>query len=345
MSMKRGDSRRPRIAVTIGDINGIGPEIILRTIGLFAENRPPADLIVISPPEVVRFWNQRLHLLSPAVERSVLDRGETTTGVSLVEPDLAGEAHIAPGIPSPESGRVAGQAIIKAHELVASGAVDAIVTAPISKQALHAAGFDYPGHTEFLASLAGVTTPVMMLAAGTFRIALITTHMALHDVPASLSAKKIVSVLAILHDELRRRFAIKRPRIAVTALNPHAGEGGAFGDEEQRIIAPAIEEAKSRGIDVSGPFAADALFARMQDREAYDVYVAMYHDQGLIPLKMRAQGRGVNYTCGLPFIRTSPDHGTAYDIAGQGKASPASFVEAINFALERIDSSEQGSGI
>ena len=202
----------------------------------------------------------------------------------------------------------------------------------LAKELLHRAGYPFVGQTELLAHLSRTKRFAMMLAGGPLRVALVTTHAPLRNVAKLVTTRKIVEVIE-LSDEICRRFGIRRPRIAVAGLNPHAGEGGLLGAEEQRIIAPAVKRAARRGITVSGPYSADTLFYRAAHGQ-FDAVVAMYHDQGLAPLKMIAFDSGVNLTLGLPFIRTSPDHGTAFDIAGKGIANPASMIAAINFAAK-----------
>jgi 4-hydroxythreonine-4-phosphate dehydrogenase len=213
------------------------------------------------------------------------------------------------------------------------GDLAAIVTAPLSKKALNHAGYNYPGMTELLADRTGTRNYAMMLIGGDFRVALVTTHCALSEVPGCLSTEQVLAKIEVIHNDLQRRFGIPEPRIAVCALNPHRGEGGLFGREELDIIDPAIALARASGINVTGAHPADALFARHRE-DKYDAYLAMYHDQGLIPLKVLHFGRSVNYTAGLPFIRTSPDHGTAFDIAGKGVANESSMVEAIRLASQ-----------
>ena len=209
--------------------------------------------------------------------------------------------------------------------------MDAIVTAPINKEAINLAGFDYSGHTELLAELTNTKNFAMMLVGGVLRIVLVTTHIALKDVSKNLSAKKIYSKIKIAYHSLQNLWKIAKPKIAVCALNPHCGEGGLFGNEEETIITPAVNNAKKLGINAVGPLAADTLFVRAKDGE-YDAVVCMYHDQGLIPLKMHSFGKGVNITLGLPIIRTSVDHGTAFNIAGKGIADEGSMIEAIRVA-------------
>jgi 4-hydroxythreonine-4-phosphate dehydrogenase len=227
--------------------------------------------------------------------------------------------------------------VIEAIEAAArdclAGELDAMVTAPISKEVLARSGFRHPGHTEFLEEIAGRGRAVMLLVGGELRVALATIHCALREVPERLSTEGIHAVLSVVHGDLGERFGIERPRIAVCALNPHAGEGGRFGDEEKRVIGPAVEAARADGVDARGPFAADSLFARAV-RGEFDAVLGMYHDQALGPLKLHAFGRAVNVTLGLPILRTSVDHGTAFDIAGRGEADADSMIEAVRLALE-----------
>ncbi|MEC7256724.1 MAG: 4-hydroxythreonine-4-phosphate dehydrogenase PdxA, partial [Pseudomonadota bacterium] len=223
-------------------------------------------------------------------------------------------------------------AIERGVALVQSGACSAICTAPIHKKALiDGAGFAYPGHTEFLAALAGVDRVVMMLASDQLRVVPATIHIALAEVPHRLTPDVLRDTIRITHDGLRARFGIAAPRIAVAGLNPHAGEGGAMGQEELTWIAPLIDEMRAEGLDISGPRPADTMF-HAAARAGYDAAIAMYHDQALIPIKTLDFDRGVNVTLGLPFVRTSPDHGTAFDIAGQGVANPTSLIEALKLA-------------
>jgi 4-hydroxythreonine-4-phosphate dehydrogenase len=220
--------------------------------------------------------------------------------------------------------------ICEAASLCLSGGADGMATAPISKEAMNKAGHRYPGHTELLAALAGAERVVMMLAGSRLRVSLVTIHEALADVPPLVTYERVLETIRITHRDVNRYF-VRNPRIAVLALNPHCGEGGMFGDEETRIIAPAIRAACMEGIDAVGPLSADTLFHFAAQGE-YDVVVCMYHDQGLIPLKLLHFDDGVNVTLGLPIIRTSVDHGTAYDLAGTGRASAESMKAAIRMA-------------
>jgi 4-hydroxythreonine-4-phosphate dehydrogenase len=244
--------------------------------------------------------------------------GEVVTG----RPDLAAMAAVK-------------QSIETAVSLVRGGEARAVVTNPISKSLLYQTGFTFPGHTEYLAALASDSDtpllPVMMLAAGPFRVVPVTIHIPLKDVPAKLTKELLLATIKTTDKDLRRYFGIARPRLAISGLNPHAGEDGSLGREEIDVIAPAIEAARAEGLDVTGPHPADTLFHETA-RAHYDAALCMYHDQALVPFKTLAFEEGVNVTLGLPFVRTSPDHGTAFDIAGTGKANPRSLIEALRLA-------------
>lgn len=248
-------------------------------------------------------------------------------------PATMASAAVTTGVPS----KATAEAVISCIEAAALACMRneaaGIVTAPIEKAVLRDSGFDFPGHTEFLAAVAGVPRVVMMLASAELRVALLTTHMALKDVPGALNIEEIAADLKTTWRDLKRRFGIAEPRMALCGLNPHAGEQGHFGDEEQRILKPAIELARESGIDIDGPLPADTLFSP-QPREKYDAIVCCYHDQGLIPIKTLSFGDAVNVTLGLPFIRTSVDHGTALDRAGSGNLSYSSLMFAISMAAD-----------
>jgi 4-hydroxythreonine-4-phosphate dehydrogenase len=317
------------IAVTIGDVNGIGPEVALKALAQTPWLRA-FRVALVGPETGWRFWQNylRINLPLPRID----DLKEWPEGIPIVVLDEAPEpSDIQIGALSIAAGKIAGNALRRAIELGRAGKVHAIVTAPVSKHALHLAGFHYPGQTELLAEGLGASEFAMMLVAENFRVALVTTHLPLRHVTAAISTDLIVRRLRVLQNDLTTRFVISSPRLAVTGLNPHAGEGGLLGDEEKNIITPAIAQARAEGINAEGPFSADALFGQYK-KNNFDAYLAMYHDQGLIPLKMFGFGRAVNYTAGLPVIRTSPDHGTAFDIAGKNLADPASMVEALRLA-------------
>jgi 4-hydroxythreonine-4-phosphate dehydrogenase len=237
-----------------------------------------------------------------------------------------------PGDPDPANAPAVVDSIRRATELALAGRVSGVVTIPINKAALYAAGFSHPGHTEFLAALTGVAgREVMMLASPMLRVVPVTVHVSLRDAIAQLTTARIVAAARTTAEALRRDFGIAAPRLAVAGLNPHAGEGGALGAEDGAIVAPAIEALRAEGIDASGPWPPDTMFTEAA-RARYDAAMCMYHDQGLIPLKTLDMAGGVNVTLGLPIVRTSPDHGTAYDIAGRGIADPASLIAAIRMA-------------
>ncbi len=328
-----------RIGITIGDVNGIGPEIILKSL---SGRKWPDEtrFVVIDPAHLLPPWAK---ILGVSIENWVQVRNfekiEQSRGQYFIysEPEKFAGVGLRIGEATTASGRVAARAIELAVELCLQEKIDAMVTAPISKFAVRRAGYDFAGHTEFLAHLCGVSRPVMLLLAGHFRVAIATRHLPVARVAASLTREMLWATLKTLDGELKHRFGISQPHIAVTGLNPHAGEQGEIGDEEIRIIQPVIKKATQTHMRVSGPFPADALFSRIMKKTQYDAFLAMYHDQGLIPLKMMAGGHGVNYTCGLPLVRTSPDHGTAFDIAGKNLADPSSMVEAIELALQLVE--------
>ncbi|AOL95356.1 4-hydroxythreonine-4-phosphate dehydrogenase PdxA [Porphyrobacter sp. LM 6] len=322
------------LAITLGDPAGIGPEVILGAwMRLRAERRePPA--FVVGGPGLLRGIAEKLALDCPIVP--IADPSEAMFASAVGLPVLAlldGPWH--PARPSPDGARLALASLQWGAKCALAGAAAGLVTAPVAKGALAAIGWDYPGQTEFLADACGkpYRDAVMMLAGPSLRTVPLTVHVALAEVPGLLSADLITHKSRIVAAGLARDFGIAAPRIAIAALNPHAGEGGQFGDEEARIIAPAIAALKAEGIDAFGPVPGDALFMP-RARATYDAALCMYHDQALIPLKALEVDEGVNVTLGLPIIRTSPDHGTAFDIAGQGKADPGAMAAAILMAAE-----------
>lgn len=293
-----------RLAVTLGDPRGIGPEIVEQALraGLDAE-------IVLVGAE-----DQMSGL--PAAERVSVGTWGLGSG------DSSDHARTL------RAGRIAGHAIEAAAKLAVAGSVDAIVTAPANKSALHLAGFPWPGHTEWLAHLAGDVPVAMMLASERLRVVLVTTHVPLRDVPTLLTTEGVVTTGRITMAGLRSWFGVAEPRLAVCALNPHAGEAGAFGDEDGRILAPA-----ARQLGAAGPLPADTVFVRALHGE-FDAVLAPYHDVGMTAIKVASFGEAVNVTLGLPFPRTSPDHGTAFDIAGTGQANPSSMRRALEMAVK-----------
>ncbi len=311
------------IALSIGEPAGIGPEIAVKAWQHLGVRLP---FFIIGDPKHLDGFG------APVV--SITDATDTAEAASRGVPVLpySFPAPAVPGRPNPENAQAVIGAIARGVDLVQRGQAAALTTGPIHKKALQdGANFQYPGHTEYLAHLAGVDRVVMMLAADPLRVVPVTIHIALADVPRALSHDLITTTIRITDMALRQDFRIETPRIAVTGLNPHAGEGGAMGHEEQTIIAPAIAALQAEGMNITGPHPADALF-HAAARTRYDVAVAMYHDQALIPIKTLAFESGVNVTLGLPFIRTSPDHGTAFDIAGKGQAQATSLIAALEFA-------------
>jgi 4-hydroxythreonine-4-phosphate dehydrogenase len=313
--------RRP-LALTMGEPAGIGGEIAAKAWSRRKEGVPP--FFLITDPAVVP--GPAAVIARPAEAPDVFERALPVLPVRLLRPVTIGR-------PDPANAPAVIGAIERAVALVGAGEAAAIVTLPIRKETLYDAGFRHPGHTEFLAELAGGATPAMMLVCPGLRVVPVTIHLALRDALARLTTAAIVAAGRISAAGLMRDFGIAAPRLTVAGLNPHAGEGGALGREEIEIIAPAVARLRADGIAVSGPAPADTLFHE-RARARYDAALCMYHDQALIPLKTIDFDRGVNVTLGLPFVRTSPDHGTALDIAGRGIASPESLVAALRLAAE-----------
>jgi len=308
------------LALTMGDPAGIGPEI---TQAAWAMRRHARPFVVLGDPA--------LYPGCQIVERAADAVAVFAHALPVLPIHLA--APVTPGTPHAANGHAVMLAIERATRLTEAGETAAVVTNPISKATLYGAGFQYPGHTEFLAALTDTALPVMMLASPMLRVVPITIHVSLLEAIRTLSTEIIVQTCRITAAALRRDFAIATPRLALAGLNPHAGEQGAMGDEEARIIAPAMTILAAEGITVLGPFPADTMFTP-RARKGYDVAMGMYHDQVLIPIKTLDMDGGVNVTLGLPIIRTSPDHGTAFDIAGKGVADPSSLLAALDLAAE-----------
>ncbi|MGB7307216.1 MAG: 4-hydroxythreonine-4-phosphate dehydrogenase PdxA [Burkholderiaceae bacterium] len=300
--------------MSIGDPAGIGPEIALKASIRFT---PPT--ILVGDAAVLEETRSRLGMVLPP-----------QVSIQSLAPSPASPA-CQPGLPGAHTGQAAWLAITTAVALVQNGTARAITTAPIAKSALRAAGHQWPGHTELLADLAGGVEVRMMLANPELRVVLVTVHQSLRSALDSLSTELIEQTIRIA-DRSLKKFGITRPRLAVAGVNPHAGEGGLFGEEEIRLVAPAVAAACADGICASGPFAPDTIFMRARGLDEFDAVIAMYHDQGLIPVKYLGIEDGVNVTLGLPFVRTSPDHGTAFDIAGTGTANETSMLAALTMA-------------
>ena len=337
-----GHSLNKPILLTIGEPAGIGPELAIK---LWAEqnNHSVPPFVLMTDPV---FIESRAHLLGTDItvqqwnENWSASKLKQAFSETLLFYPLQHSIEDAPTQLRAQNSPAVIEAIETAVGLVQQGRASAVVTNPINKNALYEAGFKHPGHTEFLGELAkqwgGTYRPVMMLAGPELRTVPATLHIPLKDVPDALDAQELTELMVITAGELKDRFAIPSPRIAVTGLNPHAGEEGTMGSEDRDIILPAIQAAQKAGITVTGPHPADTLFYA-QKRKTYDVVIAMYHDQALLPVKTIAFDETVNITLGLPFIRTSPDHGTALDIAGKGIARPDSLLAALKMACEMAE--------
>jgi 4-hydroxythreonine-4-phosphate dehydrogenase len=335
--MKKG---RPLIAITAGDPAGIGPEIILSALNypeLYSLCKPLiiGDIVIFDEAKKCFGSTMKLKSVSNPSEGSY-DPG----GIDILSVSSLSAGELSWGNPTVRTGKAMVQYITAAADMAVKKEIAAVVTCPINKKAMHMAGYNYNGHTELIAERTGSNDFVMMLAGDRLRVSLVTIHMPICKVPSSISTENILKTIAITANGLYERFGIDSPRIAVAGLNPHAGESGIFGDEEERIIRPAIEMSVKEGHAVSGPYPPDTVFYNAL-KGNYDAVVCMYHDQGLIPFKITHFSDGVNTTLGIPIIRTSVDHGTAYDIAGKGKADPGSLIAAIKMAASQASFSDK----
>ena len=312
---------KPRLLITIGDPNGIGPETVLKTLKNRAITKK-YDLTVIAPLEVLAYYSRLFKYKLNADNFNII-------------PLETGKIKIQPGIISAEAGFISGLAIKMAIELCVSGEYDAIVTAPINKRSLNLGGFKFTGHTEMLTTLSGAKDSCMVMLSDVLNMAFVTTHPPVKNIASLITKKRLASKLQICREVLLNDLALKKPVMALLGLNPHAGDNGQIGDEEQKVIIPAMKEFSAKrsklSVSLKGPYSPDAFFASKKYRN-FEMTLAMYHDQGFIPFKMLAGHKGTNFTAGLSFVRTSPDHGTAFDIAGRGVASEVSLVEAIKWA-------------
>jgi len=334
----------PIIGITMGDPAGIGPEIIIKALsdqGIYGLCIP----VVLGDESVLSHYlknaqNTAIRIKEiPDVEKAEGAPGQIDLiALSRLNPDCA-----IPGKPSKEGGKAMAGYITAAVQMAREGKISGMVTCPINKALLNEAGYMFEGHTQLIAHLTGAGDYVMMLAGERLRVTLVTIHCALKDVPSRINRENILKTIRVTHNALRDDFGIPAPRIAVAALNPHAGEAGMFGTEEEEIISPAVAMAEKEGVNAEGPLPADSLYYKALSGR-FDAVVNMYHDQGLIPLKMLHFSDGVNITLGLPIIRTSVDHGTAYDIAGKGLADPASLKAAIKMAAEMIKNRRKAQG-
>jgi 4-hydroxythreonine-4-phosphate dehydrogenase len=326
--------KKPIIGISCGDINGIGLEIIIKTM---ADNRilDFCTPVVFANNKVLNFYRKSLADINinftSAKELNRINQKQINLYNCWEE-----EVNVNPGILNDIGGKYAIKSLTTAGQALKDNFINGLVTAPLHKSNTQTENFKFTGHTPYLKNLYGVSDVAMFMIAENMRIALLTEHVAITDIAKNITRENIISKLQIINNSLKRDFNISKPRIAVLGLNPHAGDEGLIGKEEEEIIKPAVKEAKQRDIFCFGPYPADAFFARGQ-YEKFDAVLAMYHDQGLIPFKSLAIGEGVNYTAGLPGVRTSPDHGVAFDIAGQGKADESSFREAIYKCIDIIN--------
>ncbi len=326
----------PRVVISMGDPNGIGPEVVVKSLA-DARLRKYVDPVVTGSVAVIEQHVARLGLK----ELSVSAYPDQSGRICVLDVVPNEQPSVEFGKITATAGRLAMMSVEKAVRLCIDGEADAMVTAPLSKEAINLAGFNLPGHTEFIANLTGTSSFTMMMVSDSIRVGLVTGHVPIWDVPKLVTKEAILDKIRVIGSSLVTDFGVPRPKIAVLGLNPHAGEGGVLGREENETIKPAVGAACEEGFSVLGPYPADGFFAS-RSYLSVDAVLAMYHDQGLIPFKTLTFNTGVNFTAGLPIVRTSPDHGTAFDIAGQGKASPDSFRTALYVALDvarrRVDS-------
>lgn len=322
-----------KLGITIGDTNGIGPEVIIKTLDN-PEILKYFTPIIYGSTKALAYHKNIVH--DAAFQYMAIHNFDNVAYHKInVVNCWEGNTEINLGKPSADSGNYANKALQQAVADLKAGHIDGLVTGPINKHSMHLANFPYPGHTEFLTASFDVPESLMMMVSETLKVALVTNHLAVEDIKKNITKEKILTKIDILHKSLVEDFGIEKPVIAVLGLNPHAGDDGVIGSEEEDIIKPAIIEAKKSGKVVVGPFAADGYFGSSQFSKV-DATLAMYHDQGLVAFKALSFGKGVNFTAGLPFIRTSPDHGTGYDIAGKNVADESSFRAALFVALDAI---------
>lgn len=325
---------KPLIGVTCGDINGIGTELIIKT---FADHRilDQCTPVIFASNKLINFYRKSVPEVNFTYQ-SIKDFSKVNHKQINVYNCWEEDVVITPGQLNEIGGRYAVRSLLAAAAALKEGHIQGLVTAPIHKKNVQSPEFSFTGHTPFLKEIARADDVLMLLYADNLRVALVTEHLPVKSVAQSITRQAIISKLVLLYNSLRRDFGIDKPKIAVLGLNPHAGDEGLIGNEEEQIIKPAIRDAKHNNILAFGPYSADAFFARRSYLK-FDAVLAMYHDQGLIPFKTIAVGEGVNYTAGLPFVRTSPDHGTAFDIAGKNEADTTSFATAIFECVDIIN--------
>jgi 4-hydroxythreonine-4-phosphate dehydrogenase len=324
-------THKPRIGITIGDLNGVGPEVVIKAL---ADNRLHNIVtpVIYGSAKVISFYKKLLNI-EEFNYTQVRNKGQFAPKSINVVNCWEDTFEIVPGKASKQSGKASFIALKQACDELKEGVIDALVTAPIDKQSIHSDEFPFKGHTEFLGQFFGASESLMFMVSDVLRVGLVTEHVGVKDIAALVTREKIEAKLRIMDQSLRKDFGIGKPRIAVLGLNPHAGDLGLIGKEDEEIIKPVIADQKNKGRLVYGPFPADGFFAS-GSQSKYDAVLAMYHDQGLIPFKLIAFEEGVNYTAGLPVVRTSPDHGTGYGIAGKNMANESSLRAAIYRAAD-----------
>ncbi len=328
----QNNNRKPVVGITQGDGNGIGYEVIIKALAdaRILESFTP---VIYGSSKLFGFYRKTIHNLDQIdtnIVASAADAHQRRVNIVNCLPD---NVYVEPGQPNPEAAKAAITCLERAVEDLKGGNIDVLVTAPFNKKVISSQGFGFTGHTEYLQNAFGVKDVTMFMVSDRIKVGVVTGHIPLREVPDSITEDKILSKLRLMDASLRRDFGVDSPRIGVLSLNPHSGDGGLLGDEEERIIAPAVAKAVSEGIEAFGPYSPDGYFgAGLYTR--FDATLAMYHDQGLEPFKAIAFEDGVNYTAGLPIVRTSPDHGTAYDMAGRDEADPRSMMSAIYTAID-----------
>ncbi len=337
---------KPIVGITQGDGNGIGYEVIIKALSdpRILESFTP---VIYGSSKIFGFYKKSLHEIEQLDTNVIASAKDAHPKRINIVNCLPENVYVEPGQSTPESAKSAMKALECAVEDIKQGLIDVLVTAPINKRAMTAEGFGYTGHTEYLENAFGVKDVAMFMVSDSLKVGVVTGHIPVKDISASITQEKIISKLRLMSDSLKRDFAVNSPRIAVLSLNPHSGDGGLLGNEEVTVISPAVKAAREQGIEAYGPFSPDGFFG-LGHYANYDATLAMYHDQGLAPFKSIAFEEGVNYTAGLPIVRTSPDHGTSYDIAGRDLADPRSMRSAIFTAIDilgnrkRFDELESG---
>ena len=331
--------QKPRIGITLGDLNGIGPEVVIKAL---ADNRLLAMItpVIYGSAKVISFYKKQLNI-EEFNYTQVRNKGQYAPKSINVVNCWEDNLEISPGKASKESGKAAFIALKQACEELKEGLIDALVTAPIDKHSIHSDDFPFKGHTEYLTQFFGGES-LMFMVSDTLRVGLVTEHIPVREIASAVTKERIEAKLKVMDHSLRNDFGINKPRIAVLGLNPHAGDGGLIGLEDEQLIKPVVADQKNKGKLVYGPFASDGFFATGSHMK-YDAVLAMYHDQGLLPFKTLAFEEGVNFTAGLPIVRTSPDHGTAYNLAGKNQANESSMREAVYRAADIFKSRNEPS--